>query len=241
MKQGSFRITENTKVAQDTWYLRLAGDHGFTQPGQFVQIALDGFYLRRPFAACDWEDGGFGIAYMVVGEGTKNMTALAVGTTVDCLTGLGNGFDTARAAQPLLLAGSVGAAPMLALAKRLRDEQKPVRVILGFADAAHVFFAERFAELGCDTVVFTENDSVYRKGLVTDAIAEKPYDYYYCCGSMNMMRAVSKIAAGGGQVSLESRMACGFGACMGCTCKTTNGPKRTCKEGPVFDSAEVVW
>ena len=242
MKKGSFTVTENTPLTATVYRLRLAGDaSAVTAPGQFVNIALPGLYLRRPISVCDAGGGELTLIYKTVGRGTLAMAAMAPGQTLDVLTGLGNGFDVTLAGDsPLLLGGGIGAAPLYLLARRLRAAGKAVTAVLGFNTGDEVFYADEFRSLGCDVTVTTADGSFGTPGFVTDALPEG-YSFYYACGPGPMLRAVYDRAAGDGQLSFEARMGCGFGACMGCTRQTASGPKRVCKDGPVFRKGEILW
>ena len=295
MKQGEFEIIGQRKIAQDVYEMKLAGDvSDITRPGQFVNVALPGFTLRRPISVCDVEladeatgAGVLTLVYKVLGEGTKVMATLPAGTRLDILTGLGNGYsDAASGDKPLLIGGGVGTPPLYWLARQLREARKEVTVILGFNSAADVFYRDEFEALGCRVYVSTVDGSVGTKGFVTDVMQkledqvarvnaalgvrlsaeafageddnvdmpadiadvlppeEEPlvaYTYFYACGPKPMLRAVCNVAATSGQVSMEERMGCGFGACMGCTLETAKGPKRICKEGPVFVKEDLIW
>ena len=242
MKQGTFTILENTALTGAVSRLRLAGDvSAITRPGQFVQVKLDGLFLRRPISVCDAEDGTLTLIYKAVGTGTRQMTALRPGDTLDLLTGLGNGYDTARSGPaPLLIGGGVGVPPLYTLAKALRVQGKAVQVVLGFNTAAERFYEDEFRALGCRVTVATADGSWGVKGFVTDALPAD-YSFFYACGPAAMLRAVCSAAATGGQLSFEERMGCGFGACMGCTCRTRDGYKRICKDGPVLKKEEILW
>jgi len=242
LTQGKFTITQNSKIARDVFLMRLAGEHSIATPGQFVQIALDGFYLRRPISVCDFGDGWFTIIYKVVGEGTKAMSTIEENTSLDILTGLGNGFDAEASQKPLLIGGGAGVPPLYALAKAFVRDTKPVRVLLGFNEQSDVFFADEFRQLGCEIHVSTVEQSKYHRGFVTDLLDKvSAYDHYYACGPEPMLKAVYAACPVSGQLSFESRMACGFGACMGCSCATRYGSKRICKDGPVLTKEEIVW
>jgi 2-polyprenylphenol hydroxylase and related flavodoxin oxidoreductases len=242
MNQDQFTINENRPIAEDIFLMLLDGTHAITAPGQFVQIALDGFYLRRPISICDYDAGGFSIIYKVVGGGTAAMSKLTPGNRLDIITGLGNGFNVSLAEKPLLIGGGVGVPPLYKLAKDFRAAGKDVGVILGFNRETDVFYHAEFKALGCTVLVTTVHQSRYIKGVVTDALAlVSAYDFYYTCGSEPMLRAVYDACPTPGQLSFESRMACGFGACMGCSCKTKYGAKRICKDGPVLNKEEIVW
>ena len=242
MKQSIFNVTENAPLTGAVYRLRLAGDtSAVTAPGQFVNVALPGLYLRRPISVSDASDGQLTLIYKVVGKGTEAMAAMAPGQTLDVLSGLGNGFDVSLAGDaPLLLGGGIGAAPLVLLARRLRAAGKTVAVVLGFNTRDEIFYENEFRAMGCDVTVATADGSCGVPGFVTDALPED-YSFYYACGPEPMLRAVYDKAAGDGQLSFEARMGCGFGACMGCTRMTVNGPKRVCKDGPVFRKGEILW
>ena len=238
MTQESFTIQKQTLAAEDTYRLELTGNtSALHTPGQFVNVALPGRFLRRPFCVATWDEGEMTLLYKVVGEGTRELSRLPAGTQLDVLVGLGNGFDTRDSgAAPLLCGGGLGAAPMYALCRALRAEGKETAVLLGFNTAAEIVLEEEFRALGASLTLFTLDGSAGRRGFVTDLMPDLNYSYVYSCGPMPMMRAVSAAAVTGAQFSLEARMACGFGACVGCTIQTANGPKRVCKDGPVFKS-----
>ena len=242
MKQGLFEIIENTPLTANVYRMRLRGDtSAITRSGQFVNIKLDGFYLRRPISVCDREDGELTIIYKVVGKGTEAMAAMTEGT-LDVLTGLGNGYDLSVAGdRPLLLGGGVGVPPMYLLAKDLIAEGKQVTVILGFNTKSEVFYEDEFRALGADVIVTTVDGSYGEKGFVTDAMKNIDYSYFYTCGPEPMLKAIFSASVTEGQLSFEERMGCGFGACMGCSCKTIYGNKRICKEGPVLRKEEILW
>ena len=242
MKQSIFQITENTPLTESVYKMRLAGDtSAVTGPGQFVNIKLDGLYLRRPISVCDCNEKEITILYKVVGKGTEQMAAMTEGE-LDVLTGLGNGYDTALSGEhPVLLGGGVGVPPLYLLAKKLLAEGKKVSVILGFNTKAEVFYEEEFRALGADVTVTTVDGSYGVKGFVTDALKEMEYTYFYTCGPEPMLKAVYRASVTSGQFSFEERMGCGFGACMGCSCKTITGYKRICKDGPVLEKEEILW
>jgi len=242
MKQEILTITENSPVTESVWRMRL-GAPGLEEqkPGGFVNIRLDGLYLRRPISVFDSEPGRLTILYKVVGRGTEQMKDLEPGAQLDVLTGLGNGYDLSKAGdQPLLLGGGVGVPPLYLLAKKLRAEGKTVTAVLGFNTAAEVFVEEEFRALGCSVTVTTADGSYGVKGFVTDALPQE-YSYFYTCGPEPMLRAVYRAVKTSGQFSFEERMGCGFGACMGCSCKTITGYKRICREGPVLEKEEIMW
>lgn len=245
MKKEKFRILTNEPLTASVWRMTLAGETGaITAPGQFVDIAIDGLYLRRPISVCDCEAGLLTLVYKVVGEGTERMSRMTAGDELDLLIGLGNGFFINSAVQkPLLVGGGVGVPPLYLLAKRLLAAGLPVQVVLGFNTAAECFFEAEFRALGCDVTVATVDGSAGVRGFVTTAIAERrlDFDYFYACGPLPMLKALCDNVSQDGQLSFEERMGCGFGACMGCSCQTKNGPKRICKEGPVLEKGEIIW
>ena len=242
MRQLLFEIKENRPLTKDIMEMVLAGDTSdITRPGQFVNIKLDGLYLRRPISICDAEEGKLTLIYKVVGKGTEQMRDMTEGT-LDILSSLGNGYDTSISGEkPLLIGGGVGVPPLYMLAKELRKEGKEVSVILGFNTNEEIFYEEEFKALGCKVYVTTVDGSYGIKGFVTDALKETEYTYFYTCGPMPMFKAIEKTAVTSGQYSFEERMGCGFGACMGCSCKTKYGNKRICKDGPVLEREEIIW
>ena len=243
MKQSIFTVAENRKIASSVYEMTLSGDTSdITAPGQFVNIQLDGFFLRRPISVCDCENGTLRLIYKVVGKGTEYMSKLTSGAELDVLTGLGNGYNTEVSGErPLLLGGGVGVPPMFMLAKELLAEGKVVTVILGFNTESEVFYEEEFKALGARVLVTTADGSKGIKGFVTDAMNGIDYTYFYTCGPEPMLKAVYNKAVTSGQLSFEERLGCGFGACMGCSCKTKYGNKRICKDGPVLVKEEIIW
>ena len=243
MKQTFYTILSNEKIAKDVYKMVLEGDtSAITAPGQFVNIKLEGLYLRRPISVCDYDEGSLTLIYKVVGEGTRKMAEMEAGAPLDTLTGLGNGYDTQKSGDaPLLIGGGVGVPPMFNLARKLIGEGKAVSVILGFNSKDDVFYEDEFKALGADVYVATADGSYGTRGFVTDVMATLDYSYFYTCGPEPMFRALDKIAKTSGQYSFEERMGCGFGACMGCSCKTLTGNKRICKEGPVMEREEIIW
>ena len=240
MKQLTFEIKTNEQIAKNVYRMQLCGDTTGILPGQFVNIRVEGQFLRRPISVCNIADGILTIIYKVVGVGTEAMSHLPIGTQLDVLTVLGNGYDLSKAGNaPLLVGGGVGVPPMYMLARQLREAGKKVRVILGFNTKDEVFYEEEFRALGCDVTVTTVDGSHGVKGFVTNALDGKQ-SYYYTCGPLPMIKALIQAAGTNGEVSMEERMGCGFGACMGCTIQTTQGPKRVCKEGPVFAASELL-
>ena len=243
MKQSIFRITSNEKIARDIFKMTLAGDtSAITAPGQFVNIKLDGFFLRRPISVCDCVGENLTLIYKTVGRGTEQMSRMKNGDELDLLTGLGNGYNTRTSGDsPLLVGGGVGVPPMYMLCKELISEGKKVTVVLGFNSKDHVFCEDEFKALGADVHISTADGTYGTKGFVTDVIKNLQYTFFYTCGPEPMFRAMHKIMKTPGQYSFEERMGCGFGACMGCSCKTLTGNKRICKEGPVMESEEIIW
>ena len=241
MKQQILTITENVPVTSTVYRMRLeAPDLEAQRPGGFVNIRLDGLFLRRPISVYDSEPGRLVILYKVVGKGTEQMAAMRPGETLDVLTGLGNGYDLSKAGDtPLLLGGGVGVPPLYLLAKQLTAAGKTVRAVLGFNTREEVFGEEAFKALGCEVTVTTADGSYGTKGFVTDALPAD-YSYFYTCGPEPMLRAVYRATKTSGQFSFEERMGCGFGACMGCSCKTITGYKRICREGPVLEKEEII-
>lgn len=240
-----FTIVENTLVADKTYRLVLkALDPGYAFSGEFVDIAIDGFYLRRPLSVYDCAPGTISMLYKVVGEGTKALAAMTMGSSLELLTGLGKGYDAdATRDAALLVAGGLGAAPLYLLCKELKARGKKVSVVLGFNKADEIVLEKEFRELADEVSIATLDGSVGVKGFVTDAIARmKPeYDFFYTCGPMVMMKAVCGALDTGGEASLEERMGCGAGYCYGCSCRTMVGAKRICKDGPVFRKEEIIW
>lgn len=243
MKQSIFTITENIALTKDIFKMILSGDTSdITRPGQFINIQIDGLFLRRPISVCDCDENSVTIIYKVVGKGTEIMSKMAEGETLDVLSGLGNGFDTQKSQKPVLLGGGVGVPPMYKLAKELIAEGKEVTMIMGFNKADEIFYKDEFEALGAKVFVTTVDGSVGEKGFVTDVLKNlSDYDYYYTCGPEPMLKAIYDTAKTSGELSFEERMGCGFGACMGCSCKTKYGNKRICKDGPVLSSEEVIW
>ena len=241
MKQSIFEILTNTPLTSSVYKMTLQGDtSAITAPGQFVEIALPGKFLRRPISVNDWSETSLTLIYKVVGHGTEQMAALPAGTRLDLLTGLGNGYATSRSGEtPVLVGGGVGVPPLYALCKKLLEEGKKPRVILGFNQESEIFLAKEFEALGVPTYIATADGSVGTKGFVTDVLKNLPYSYFYSCGPMPMFRAMETVVTTSGQYSFEERMGCGFGACMGCSIQTKSGAKRVCKDGPVFQREEV--
>lgn len=244
-KKGIYKVIANTPLTREVYRMVLEGDtQWIKRPGQFVNIELEGLYLRRPISICDWDDKTITIIYKVVGKGTEQMSRMQAGVELDVLTGLGNGFNPdVENHKPLLVGGGVGVPPLYHLAKMLIADGRKVSVVLGFNTASEVFYADEFKALGADVYVSTADGSMGVKGFVTDAIREAAidFDYFYSCGPLPMLKALCGCTDVKGELSFEERMGCGFGACMGCSCKTLTGNKRICKEGPVMRREEIIW
>ena len=245
MKQAFLTVNENVCIAKSVYKMTLSGDvSAITAPGQFVNLKIEEAYLRRPISVCDYDakKGELTIIYKVVGKGTEIMSEMKAGTVIDTLIGLGNGYNTAKSGDaPLLIGGGVGVPPMYNLAKKLISEGKNVTVILGFNTADEIFYAKEFEALGARVYITTVDGSVGTKGFVTDVMKTLDYSYFFTCGPEPMLKAVYNTSVTEGQLSFEERMGCGFGACMGCTCKTKYGNKRICKDGPVLEKEEIIW
>lgn len=247
-KNAIYTVQSNVNIAKDVYIMRLLGPTDcITAPGQFINIQLGGFYLRRPISVCRWDAEGIEIIYKVLGRGTAQMALYAPGTQLDVLAGLGNGFNPELPPQEVrvvLVGGGVGVPPLYGLALFLKRRGITPKVVLGFASAQDVFFEEEFRALGCEVEIATEDGTRGTKGYVTNALQAMEYDFYYCCGPQAMLHALHTLGAqkgAEGQLSFEERMGCGFGACMGCSCETLVGPRRVCVDGPVFNSGEVAF
>ena len=243
MKDTIFTIKTNRAIAKNTYEMLLCGDvSDVTAPGQFVNIKLDGFYLRRPISVCDAQNGELTLIYKAVGKGTEKMSKMTDGTSLLVLTGLGNGYNLEESGEkPLLIGGGAGVPPMYMLCKELVKMGKKPSVILGFGSADEVFYEEEFKALGASVTVTTLDGSYGIKGVVTDAMKDIDYTYFYTCGPEPMLKAIYDSSKSSGQFSFEERMGCGFGACMGCSCKTKYGNKRICRDGPVLVKEEIIW
>lgn len=243
MKQSIYKIIENIPLTDTVFKMVLEGDvSDIKNSGEFINIKLEGKYLRRPISVCDVDATTVTIIYKVVGAGTEQMSEMPIGTELDVLVGLGNGYDLSLAGDaPLLLGGGVGVPPLYNLAKRLIEMGKKVTVVLGFNTKDEIFYEQEFKNLGAEVFVTTADGTYGIKGFVTDAMKDIDYSYFYTCGPEPMLKAVYKASATSGQMSFEERMGCGFGACMGCSCKTLTGYKRICKEGPVMKKEEILW
>lgn len=243
MKNVIYTVKSNEKLTDNVWKMVFEGDtSAVTASGQFINIKIDSLYLRRPISIFDCKENELTIIYKVVGTGTEMMSKMAVGTKLDVLVGLGNGFDTSVSGEnPVVIGGGVGVPPMYYLAKKLLAEGKNVTAILGFNKADEVFGKEDFEAIGCKTIVTTVDGSMGVKGFVTDALKDIEYSYFFTCGPEPMLKALYNASETSGQFSFEERMGCGFGACMGCSCKTKYGNKRICKDGPVLVKEEIIW
>lgn len=242
-KKGIYEIVSNRPLTDSVWQMVLAGDTQYlTAPGQFVNIAIEGCYLRRPISVCDYDGQSITLIYKVVGRGTEIMSRMQAGEKLDVLTGLGNGFSLSAATErPLLVGGGVGVPPLYNLARKLKAAGKRVQVVLGFNRADEIFYADEFEALGVEVYIATVDGSVGVKGFVTDAMKALEFDYIYTCGPLPMLKAIYNASECDGEYSFEERMGCGFGACMGCSCQTTKGSKRICKEGPVLKRDEIIF
>ena len=243
MIQAKYTIKENIALTDLVYKMVIEGDtSALTAPGQFVNIQLEGKFLRRPISVCDYDDATITLLYKVVGEGTDQMSQMTVGESLDVLVGLGNGFNIEKSGDtPVLIGGGVGVPPMYRLCKNLLAEGKQVKVILGFNTKDEIFYENEFKALGAEVYVATADGSYGTKGFVTDVLKNTQYSYFYTCGPMPMFKAIESVANTSGQYSFEERMGCGFGACMGCSCKTKYGNKRICREGPVLEREEIIW
>lgn len=243
MKQAYFKVISNKRIAKNVYEMILEGDtSAIIAPGQFVNIKIEGEFLRRPISICDYSENSLTLIYKVVGKGTSIMSAMQEGAWLDILVGLGNGFNTDFSGEnPVLIGGGVGVPPMYRLAKDLISAGKKVSVILGFNKEEEIFYADEFEKLGARVYVTTVDGSVGTKGFVTDVLKELDYSYFYTCGPEPMLKAVYNTSTTSGQLSFEERMGCGFGVCMGCSCKTKYGNKRICADGPVLEKEEIIW
>ena len=242
MKDTLFTILTNEKIAKNTYEMVLLGDTEGIKSGAFVNLKLDGFFLRRPISVCEVDGDKLTLIYKVVGEGTEKMSKMTKGESIWTLTGLGNGYDLSKSgSHPLLVGGGAGVPPMYELCKQLVAEGKKPSVILGFGSRDEVFYEDKFNNLGAKTFVTTVDGTYGIKGFVTDAFDKAEYTYVYTCGPEPMLKAVYNKSTTSGQYSFEERMGCGFGACMGCSCKTKYGNKRICKDGPVLEKEEIIW
>lgn len=241
MQKKILSVTENRQIASQMMQMRLEGDGLMFSPGQFLNLKLDGCFLRRPISVADATENEVTILYKIVGRGTGQLAEIRPGAKLDVLCSLGNGYDLCKAgSHPLLVGGGAGVPPLYFLARKLREQGLEVTVVMGFGSAADVFYVSEFERLGCRVSLATVDGSAGMRGFVTDLFPES-YSYIYTCGPLPMLKAVYDKSRTSGQFSFEERMGCGFGACMGCTCKTKSGPKRICREGPVLEKEEIVW
>lgn len=243
MEKVFLTVKDNKILTESVYEMKLSGDiSAVKNPGQFVNISIDGCYLRRPVSVCDVDGDTLTLIYKVVGKGTERLSKYAAGEKIDTLVGLGNGYDLSLSGEkPLLIGGGVGVPPMYLLAKKLVEKGVKPTVILGFNTKSEIFCEKEFKTLGATVYVTTADGSYGKKGFVTDIMKDLDYTYFYTCGPMAMFKAIEKIAKGSGEFSFEERMGCGFGACMGCSCKTKYGNKRICKDGPVLKREEIIW
>jgi dihydroorotate dehydrogenase electron transfer subunit len=242
MRQEKLKVTANEKILHDVYFMRLSGDcSGISRAGRFIDIRIEGFFLRRPISIYDYTDKYVDILYKTVGAGTDALAETPAGAELDVLLPLGNGFDISkRGGKNLLVGGGIGLPPIYSLAKEFVSQGMQPVVIAGFNTSADILPMERFHEIGIDPVIATADGSVGVKGFVTDAMKLEDYDYVFCCGPKPMLKAVYD-ASPDGQFSFEERMGCGFGACMGCSIETKHGPKRVCADGPVFFRDDIIW
>ncbi len=245
MTKSAFTLEQARQLTGDVWELTLAGDtSAVTAPGQFVNLELPGKFLRRPISVCDWDEGRLLLLVKEAGAGTRQLVRLPAGTELDTLSGLGNGFDLSAVPEnAVLTGGGIGIAPLYGLAKRMIAAGRRPRAVLGFRSKADAFYREEFAALGLEVHIATEDGSLGTRGFVTDVLKTLPEgQYVLACGPTPMLKAVHALPQlSGGQFSFEARMACGFGACVGCTIQTKQGPRRVCKDGPVFQKEDIVW
>ena len=242
LKNVIFEVLTNRKIARDVMEMTLKGDTSGINPGTFVNIKLDGLYLRRPISVCNLEGDVLTLVYKTVGVGTEKMSLMTAGEKLDVLTQLGNGYDLSNSGDnPVLIGGGVGVPPTYLAARKLVEAGKKVTVIMGFNTSDEIFYEEEFKALGVDLRIATVDGSVGTKGFVTDALKGLDPSYIYTCGPEPMLKAVYNATECSGEYSFEERMGCGFGACMGCSCKTKYGNKRICKEGPVLVKEEIIW
>jgi dihydroorotate dehydrogenase electron transfer subunit len=242
MKKVILKVISNEKLTENVYKMIMSGDlNDIKKSGQFVNILIDGLYLRRPISVCDYSENSLTIIYKVVGKGTTKLSQANIGDEFDVLIGLGNGYDLSKSGDnPLLIGGGVGVPPMYNLAKKLISQGKNVTVILGFNTKSEVFYENEFKNLGANVLVTTVDGSYQNKGFVTDVLPSN-YTYFFTCGPEPMLKAVYNKTTTSGQFSFEERMGCGFGACMGCSCKTLYGNKRICRDGPVLVKEEIIW
>ena len=242
MEQRFFQIKSNRGLTKDVYELKLEGDtSSITASGQFVNIKIDGEFLRRPISVCDYSENKLTLLYKVVGKGTEKLSKMKEGT-LDILVGLGNGYNLEKSGEePLLIGGGVGIPPLYNLSKKLLSQGKKVSVILGFNNKEEIFYQKEFEDLGVKVYISTVDGSLGTKGFVTDIMKKLSYSYFYTCGPMPMFISIEKVAKTSGQYSFEERMGCGFGACMGCSCKTKYKNKRICVDGPVLEREEIIW
>ena len=245
MKNVVYTVRSSRRLTGDVYEVVLSGDtSAITRPGQFVNLDLPGFFLRRPISVCDWDENTLTLLVKIAGKGTDMLVHLAEGTQLDTLSGLGNGFDASIAGEnPILVGGGIGIAPIYGLARRMRQEGDTPLVALGFRSAAESFYIDKFRALGCEVMVATEDGSLGTRGFVTDLVKSVPErDYILTCGPLPMLKALHALPQlRDGQFSFEARMGCGFGACVGCTVPTKDGYKRVCKDGPILYQEEIVW
>lgn len=241
MKEVKLTIVQNEQVGKDIYLMRLEGDlTSIKNPGEFVEIKLPNYYLRRPISVCDYSESHLNLLYKVLGHGTKDMTNYPIGMELEVLVGLGNGFDIKKSLKPLLIGGGIGIAPIFSLARKFNELGiKPI-ILYGAAKKDDFVLLDTLAQYG-ELILCSDSGEVGYHGNVVNYLKthQVEYDYYYACGPQVMCKYLKELTDKG-CLSLEARMGCGFGACMGCSIETTNGPKRVCKEGPVFEASEVL-
>lgn len=242
MQKQFMTIKEVRKLQKDIFLMVLSGDcKDIDRPGRFVNIKIEGLYLRRPISICDFNNDEITIIFKTVGEGTKQLSEMKPGEVLDVLIPLGNGFDiSANCKKPVVIGGGIGVPPLLNLCKQLLAAGKKPAVILGFNTSEDAVLIDEFKALGVEPVITTADGSMGTKGFVTGPLADMDFDYVFTCGPEPMLKAIWDMAEDG-QFSFEARMACGFGACMGCTCETKYGYKRICKDGPIMYKEEIIW
>ena len=242
MENVKLRIEKNIQVGKDIFLMTLVGDtKAIKNPGEFINITVPNYYLRRPISVCRYSDKHVDILYKVLGQGTKDMSSFEKGMELDVLVGLGNGFKVKENIKPLLVGGGIGIAPLFALAESFNKLGIKPTLVYGARSKDDIVLVEELQKL-CNVIVCTDDGTLGFKGNVIECIKNSniDFDYYYSCGPYKMLQFLS-MAYPNGCVSLEARMGCGFGACMGCSIQTTKGPQRVCKEGPVFEATEVIF
>ncbi|MCR5787205.1 MAG: dihydroorotate dehydrogenase electron transfer subunit [Acholeplasmatales bacterium] len=240
MNAVDLKVLENKQINNDIYLIKLEGDTSeIKNSGEFAELKLDNYYLRRPLSIHDYDSKTVSFLYKVLGHGTRDLTRYKKGDVINTILGLGNGFNDLNAISPLLIGGGIGMAPLLNLAKRFNEKNIRPNILLGFKNINEVCYVEEFKKYG-DVYVTTDDGSFGYCGNPVSFLQNNnlKFDKYYACGPLVMLKYLTKYSTLG-YVSLEARMGCGIGACMGCSIETKNGIKRVCKEGPVFDADEV--